>query len=91
MTGKHNPKDPACLAVFARLSEYVDGELSDEECQHLEEHMADCPPCVEFLRSLKGCIRAGHELGGTPDCPPVPAELESKLKAAWQAALARRR
>jgi len=87
---QHGAKDPACLEVFAKLSEYIDGELDTLECGHIEEHIADCPPCVEFLESLRRCVMASRAIEGREECPPVPPELEARLKAAWQAALSRR-
>ncbi len=89
-THTHNQKDPACLEVFARLSDYIDGELDPVDCRHIEEHIADCPPCIEFLRSLRQCVRASHAIEGRGECPPVPPEFEARLKAAWQDALSRR-
>lgn len=86
----HNQKDPACLEVFARLSEYIDGELSPDDCHHIEEHIADCPPCIDFLRSLKQCVQASRAIEGREECPPVPPELEVRLKQAWRNALERR-
>ena len=86
----HSHKDPACLEVFARLSEYLDGELPDFECKDIEQHISDCPPCVDFLRSLRKCIAASRDFQGGEDCPPLPPEIAEKLKAAWQAALHRK-
>ncbi len=83
----HNKKDPECLAVFAKLSEYLDGELPQGDCSHLEEHLADCPPCIDFLRSLKRSINATHEFHVTETPSPVPVEMEKRLTAAWQEAL----
>jgi anti-sigma factor (TIGR02949 family) len=87
---RHSPKDPACLEVFAQLSEYLDGELPAETCAEIEAHIADCPPCVEFVRNLRNCIGATRQ--AQPDCrpEPMPQELESKLRAAWSQALARK-
>jgi len=90
MTHQHGPQDPACLEVFARLSEFIDGELPALECAEIEAHIADCPPCIDFLNSLKKCVAVSEELQSNAECPPMPAELEEKLKAAWTAALARR-
>jgi len=86
----HSHKDPACLEIFARLSEYIDGELSPADCAAIEKHLADCPPCIEFLRTLKQCVEASHAIEGKAQCPPVPPELAARLKTAWQNALARR-
>lgn len=90
MTHQHAPRDPACLEVFARLSEFIDGELPDLDCAAVQAHIADCPPCIDFLNSLKKCRAASREFRGAEECPPVPPELEEKLRAAWKAALARR-
>lgn len=86
----HDPKEPACLEIFARLSEYIDGELEAADCTHIEQHIADCPPCIEFLRSLRQCVQASRIVEDRGECPPMPPELEARLKAAWQSALARR-
>lgn len=82
--------DPECRDIFARLSEYLDGELSPEECAHFEQHIAGCAPCVEFVESLKRSIDAAHRFHSP--CAPgqVPADVEERLKKAWAAALARR-
>lgn len=83
-------KDPLCLEVFARLSEYLDGELTAEDCAGIEAHIADCPPCVEFLKDLKNSIEASHrfKVPGSPE--PVDAELRQRLSKAWAEALARK-
>lgn len=90
MTHEHSHRDPACLEVFARLSEFIDGELPEMDCAEMEAHIADCPPCIDFLNSLKRCQAVSREFRSTEKCPPVPPELEQKLRAAWTAALNRR-
>ena len=45
----HSSADPACLEIFARLSEYVDGELTAADCDAIQAHIRDCPPCVDFV------------------------------------------
>ena len=42
-----------CQQVFERLSEYIDGELPEDLCGVLAEHIEDCAPCVEFVESLR--------------------------------------
>lgn len=91
MSGEHtHGKDPECLGVFEKLSEYIDGEMSPVDCAHLEHHMADCPPCVDFLKSLRASVAAAHEFDAPEPPPPVPPQFEDRLKAAWSEALARR-
>jgi anti-sigma factor (TIGR02949 family) len=82
--------DPECRDIFARLSEYLDGELSPEACAHFERHIAGCAPCVEFVESLKRSIEAAHRFHSPAAPEHVPKEVEDRLRKAWAAALARR-
>ncbi len=56
-----------CKNSIERLLEFLDGELSEEESQHLEAHLVECPPCVDFVRTYQAtpklCRRAlGKEM-----------------------------
>jgi anti-sigma factor RsiW len=83
-------RDPECLKIFEQLSAYLDGELCPEDCAHVREHIEDCPPCIEFLDSLKRSIAASRGLRCPENPQPLPPEAVERLKAAWQAALGRR-
>jgi predicted anti-sigma-YlaC factor YlaD len=91
---EHGPADPlppeACLEVFEKLSEYLDGELSSQDCAQIQEHIKDCEPCVAFVDSLKKSIQASHELRPHEPVHELPEETRERLKAAWKAALQRR-
>lgn len=87
---RHGEGDPHCLEVFARLSEYVDGELDEQDCRLIEEHMAGCEPCIEFLRSLRRSIEAAHTFQPHVEPARLPPEVEARLKSAWMKALGRR-
>lgn len=87
----HGERDPRCLEIFARLSEYLDGELDEMDCRLIEEHIQDCEPCVEFVRSLRRSIEAAHGYSSQAAPSQIPPELEARLKQAWQASLARRK
>ena len=41
------------------ITDYLDGEMSEKENIHLEEHLARCPECREFLASAR---KVGPEL-----------------------------
>ncbi|MGQ9636000.1 MAG: anti-sigma factor family protein [Bryobacteraceae bacterium] len=81
-----SPRPSECLELFERLSAYLDGELPVEERRRIEEHICGCPPCVEFLESLRRTVDLC--LGLEPDAPPppIPAELKKRLLAAYQKA-----
>ena len=62
MSGEHGPDSASCREMFARLSEYLDGELDPEICSGIETHMGDCPPCEAFLASLRRTVELTREL-----------------------------
>lgn len=43
----------SCKDSIALLLAYLDGDMTEEQKQHLEAHMGSCSPCVEFLKSYK--------------------------------------
>ncbi len=66
-----------CRELFERLSEYVDGELSEEMCREIRQHMQDCDPCVAFANTLKKTADLCRRL---PE-QPLPAEVAANLHA----------
>ena len=82
MTGPHVHGGPDCRSLFEKLSEYLDGELDPAVCSRIEEHLADCPPCVAFLRSLRRAI--AHV--GTVLPPELPEDVKRKVLAAYRRA-----
>jgi anti-sigma factor RsiW len=90
---EHSPADPprvaTCQEVFERLSEYLDGELSPQECAKMQAHLRDCGPCVDFVESLRKSIYASHGLRSDEPVSALPEETRENLRAAWKAALQR--
>ncbi len=66
-----------CSGVFARLSEYLDGELSPEICQKMKAHIEGCAPCVEFVNSLKKTM-ALTKSPALKDASPSPLTEECR-------------
>ena len=56
MSHPHRPGSSRCRELFARLSEYLDGELDEALCSETETHLEDCPPCRDFLESLRRTV-----------------------------------
>ena len=83
MTPAHEHGSGACLEMLERLSEYLDGKTDPTVSAEIESHMADCEPCVAFLRSLRHTVA---EIGSVPQ-PRLPddvkracAEAHAKLR-----------
>lgn len=89
-----NPHDPVhergCRGIFEALSDYLDGELSPGDCERLEEHVADCAPCIEFLETLKKSVEASREISLLEAPPQMPEELKARLAQAWQESMGRK-
>ena len=75
MSVPHRPGSPDCREIFARLSEYLDGELEADLCSRLEEHMGGCPPCEAFLESLRRTVELARDL----PAPTLPDDLKEEL------------
>ena len=44
------------LAGLDPHSAYLDAELPPGDCAEIEKHIAGCPPCVEFVESLRKSV-----------------------------------
>lgn len=79
-----------CGDVFAKLSEYLDGELPEEVCAKMQMHIGDCEPCVEFVESLRKSIELCK--GKLPEEGPGPltADQKNDLLAAYRKTLENR-
>lgn len=63
-----------CRAIFAVLSDFIDGALDVGRCRTLRRHIRGCKPCLEYLESLKWTIRL-CQLYQTGPAPPLPASV----------------
>ena len=72
----------SCEDVRRRVDSYVDGELSPEEARGVEEHLASCDRCAEFLEFERTLLDGLKERIRETDVPPGLRErIESALKA----------
>jgi len=56
VTDPHQNNAGQCADVFARLSEFLDGDLPEEVRAHMKLHIEECAPCVEFVESLRKSV-----------------------------------
>ena len=85
-TAARRPTKPAarpirhCRDVIGLLSEYIEGGLSPDDTRRVDAHFADCPPCVEFLATLKMTRTAVASLSERDVPPECRRALRSFLK-----------
>jgi anti-sigma factor RsiW len=52
--------------THAHLSDYLDGDLSPDERERLEEHVGICPHCTRVLRTLRRTLASLVDLPAEP-------------------------
>jgi anti-sigma factor (TIGR02949 family) len=72
----HDGMSMTCRELFERLSEYVDGELSQELCEEIRKHMDGCDPCVNFAKTLKATADLCRRLPSQP----IPSDVAAGLR-----------
>jgi anti-sigma factor (TIGR02949 family) len=73
-TKKHEHKN--CRQLLGSLSEYVDGELDEELCNVLEQHLEDCEDCRIVVDTLRKTVYLYHT---TTDAEDIPADIRQRL------------
>jgi anti-sigma factor RsiW len=85
----HEPSEQ-CKEVFAVLSEYLDMELSPAACEELETHLEGCPPCIEFVESLRKSIDLCRHYSPAEMPKPLSEAARHELQEAYRKMLVTR-
>ena len=80
-----------CKEVFSLLSEYLNLELPPDACQEIETHLAGCPPCIEFAKSLRKTIELCRSYRPTELPGPIVKNAREQLLEAYQRMLGGRK
>lgn len=59
--------------------------LAPEEIDEIAEHLQGCPPCLEFIESLKTTVKLCKDLGSTEKPPPLDPATHQRLLSAYEA------
>jgi hypothetical protein len=68
----------SCDAVQARFTEYLDGQLTGREMQHVAAHLEDCQECALEWDALRQAQASLAVLGPVPE----PADLLLRIRVA---------
>ena len=71
-----NPHAKPCDEVLQEVYLYLDGEMSQHDCDHIRQHLDECGPCLREYgveQEVKALI--ARSCG----CETAPAELKSRL------------
>jgi len=68
-----------CRAQLTELFAYLDGELSEDRCQTIERHLADCACCGRLADGLRRAIAACRASGRERLPPRVKARAQARV------------
>lgn len=80
-----------CKEIFALLSDYLNLELPPDACLEIEGHLAGCPPCIEFVESLRKTVDLCRRYQPTELPDPLGNNAREELVNAYQKMLAGRK
>ncbi len=76
-----NPHDIDCRQVIEQVYLYLDGEMTDEGCADIRQHLDECSPCLRAYgvdQDIKTLI--ARKCG----CDTAPSELKVRVLARLQ-------
>jgi anti-sigma factor RsiW len=73
----NDSENSQCKALLGFLSDYVDGDLSDELCREIESHAAECQDCRIVVDTLRKTILLYHE--SASEQAEISVEAREKL------------
>ena len=68
--------DSDCSEALLRVYEYLDGEMSTDDCRKIQAHLDDCGPCLRQYnldQALKAVIKRSCA------CEEAPMELRATI------------
>lgn len=57
------------------LADYLDGNLDSATTGRLQTHLEGCAPCIAFVNTYKGTVKAARQLKEAD----IPPELKDRL------------
>lgn len=69
------PSSKQCAEWLDRISPYLDGELAEQLCRELEQHLAECPECHVVFNTTRRTIELYRRYGRIP----MPEEARERL------------
>lgn len=68
-----------CQECVDLLTEYLEGNLEEDVHTRLDEHLATCAPCINFVRTFKRASDLIVQL--REQTVDVPAEVQLRVKS----------
>ncbi|MBI3007425.1 MAG: zf-HC2 domain-containing protein [candidate division NC10 bacterium] len=66
----------SCKELIDLMADYLEGQLDPDVARDLDQHLADCLPCLSFLKTYRATTRLIREVA----CEEIPPELGERLE-----------
>lgn len=66
-----------CRELVELMIDYLAGDLPEDVCVHIREHIERCSPCDHFFQSYRITVKITRQLPQSP----MPKSLSEKLNA----------
>ena len=76
-------RELVCRQAVALMTDYLDGALSAHDRVRLEEHLAECPHCSEYLAQIQATVAAAGHVE-PDDLPPEALDELVSLYRGWR-------
>lgn len=64
-----------CQDIVGLLADYLDDSLDSAIARRLQAHLEGCAPCIAFVNTYKGTVKAARQLKEAD----IPPELKDRL------------
>ena len=72
-----------CQEFIDFIARYLDAELPDAEKRSFEEHVSECPPCLDYLKTYQTTVELASQCDPEGELPAdVPEDLVQAVLAA---------
>jgi predicted anti-sigma-YlaC factor YlaD len=80
-----------CEEIFARLSEYLDGEVPADVADCISAHISGCKPCIDFLESLRKSVELCRQYQSEVMPSPLADDVRTQLRQSYEGLIKLRR
>jgi anti-sigma factor RsiW len=77
-----SPLAYVCKQFVEDITGYLEGTLPADVVARIDEHLADCPHCREYLREMRRTIADAEALSDR-DVDAMPADVRNRLLDAF--------
>jgi len=71
------PSGADCRRMLSSISAYLDGDLAATDCEAIEKHCQECPPCANVFAGLRATVDLYRQAASIP----LPDSVRQRARA----------